>query len=189
MVKSLHSRSPICHIAASEPVASVEANEIVSAREAAATRASIFSNLFIEIYDNHLYVLFKYYPILRIYTLEGDLVRTIHFDDQGYENRVPGNYEWDALKDKGGGKYPFTFLFNALEVNDKGIFIGLYDEEILIDHYDLEGRLLRHYTRRDPDEAILVDFAVRQQGNTLKFYVLSRRPDYISKMIVLIGSP
>lgn len=132
------------------------------------------SNAFLKIYNDRLYVLFTYYPLLRIYNLNGDLLKVYDFKKRGYKDRVPENYEWSKLK--AGKKVLHTkYLFKAFDVNREGIFIALYDKDIIIDHYGFDGLFKTRFKSEHKGEPFYVfDFLVLSDKNkNFKFYILN----------------
>ena len=131
-----------------------------------------------DLYKGRLYVLSKYYPILRVYALDGTLEQTIEFESRGYKKRVRGNYDWSRLV-KGTTSLPTRYLFRAIDVNERGIFVGLYSEDLIIDHYDQEGNFIRRLKKkpRDSEEPYyLHDFEVRvSEDGELLFYILNEQ--------------
>lgn len=132
------------------------------------------SHSLLKIHNKKLYVLFRYYPLLRIYSIDGELTKTIEFTEQNYSQLIPGNYEWENFK-RGSKAFPFKFLFNAFDVNEHGIFLGLYDDDIIIDRYDFEGEFQERYLRKhQTDSFYLVDFRViAHDKEKLTFYILN----------------
>lgn len=131
-----------------------------------------------EIHDGRLYYLSWYYPVFRIYELDGELVSEVELDGRAYEDRVPGNYEWDRLQE-GQRAFPFSYLFRTLDVNERGIFVGVDDDErLLIDHYDHEGNFIESYERAaSNDHYRLHDVRVEVgEESALTIYALEENP-------------
>ena len=132
------------------------------------------SNALLKIFNDRLYVLFKYYPLLRIYDPNGKLLKVYNFENMNYESRVPGNYNWKKLK-AGNRALSIKFLFTAFDVNRKGIFLALLDNDIIIDYYDHDGNFKSRYKAIHKVEPYYVfDFCVKLQRNMIsKFYILN----------------
>ena len=147
------------------------------------------STCILKIYDSQLYVLFRYYPILRIYSLDGQLKQHIELKKNDYAKLVPGNYKWENFTKKNQMAFSFRFLFQAFDVNENGIFIGLYNEDIIIDHYNFKAEFIQRFKRIHKEEKYyLFDFKVTQENNsTFKFFILNR--EGIPKMDVCSGKP
>lgn len=135
------------------------------------------SEVFIEWYEDHIYVLFRRFPMVRKYTLDGELVREMHLEVEDYEetsahNRNPGNYQ------EGGGLWTLQ-LFRGFSVNDDGIFVTLTtqdnigDGDIIFDHFDFNGQHRSRFINNAEIEFIS-DSAVRLIDGELHFYVLHR---------------
>jgi len=137
------------------------------------------SDGFIDIFDEHVYLLFNHYPILRIYTLAGELQKTIRFEGMNYAKRVPGNYEWKNFQRK-IEKLPFKALFNAFNVNKQGIFIEVRNfEGFLIDQFDHAGNFGKRYSKeKKGKESYFRDFIVIPlAGGKAKFLILTDEDD------------
>jgi len=133
------------------------------------------SEALIKAFGNKIYVLFQYYPVLRIYSLKGELIQQIEFNELNYKKLIPNNYDWSKFK-KGKRAYPFTYLFTTFDVTEEGIFVGIYNENIIIDHYNFNGKFKNRFKRIHKQENFyLFDFKVFKQKNTnFKFYILNR---------------
>ena len=129
----------------------------------------------IEIFNNQVYVLFVYYPILRIYTLEGKLQKEIHFDMKDYAKRASKNYKWKNFQRR-IERLPFKGLFQTFHVNELGIFVGLSNPDgLIIDQFDYDGDFRKRYTKeKKAEEYHLRDFIIIPTGNNKgKFYILN----------------
>ena len=128
----------------------------------------------IRIYNDLVYIIYACYPLLRIYTLNGKLVKTIQFSGMHYKDRVLQNYDWNKLHYK-NMVLPFRFLFRAFDVNDYGIFVALYDTtRLLLDQFDHQGNFVQRFTKGQPVEAYsLLDLRIRadEKGEPV-FYIL-----------------
>jgi len=148
---------------------------------------SMASKALIKFFDNKLYVLFQYYPFLKIYGLNGELVQTIEFNKLNYKELLANNYNFAKFK-KGLRVYPFKFLFRAFDVTEVGIFVGLYGEDIVIDRYDFNGKFIQRFKRTHKEEKFyLFDFRVfKANESEFKFYILNK--EGIPKVDVCIAS-
>ena len=131
------------------------------------------------LYNKEIYLLFRYYPIMRVYHINGKLEKEIKFDEIDYRKLTPQNYHWSKfqgkLDNKQAREYPFRFLYNGFVVNENGIFLGLYHDDIIIDQYNFFGKFMRRFTKHHKAEPYyMFDFLVNcQQNNHFKFYVLN----------------
>lgn len=139
--------------------------------------AQVFgSSILFSIYDGKLYCLFEYYPVLRIYDLKTQsFLNEIKFERPfNYADRVLGNYDPKSFSKP--NVVGVTSLFKAIDVNSSGIFLGLYDDNILIDHYDLEGNFIQRYKRGFKTEPYyLYDMKVFDNDEKLTFYLLVKK--------------
>jgi hypothetical protein len=132
----------------------------------------------IKVFNDSIYILFVYYPILRVYSLEGKLQQTIHFDGMNYAERVPENYEWEKFH-RGNRVLPFKFLFRAFDVNKLGFFVGLYNPDgLIIDQFDHHGNFMKRFTKekkeKNEEKYSLRDFKVVPIDNDkAKFLILN----------------
>ncbi|TVQ15537.1 MAG: 6-bladed beta-propeller [Balneolaceae bacterium] len=102
--------------------------------------------------DDHLYILFTYYPLMQVYSMEGDLQSEYRFDKMGYEALIPGNYKSRSFSAQGAN---VRFLFKGLEVNDYGIFILHHHDPVKIVHFDKQFNYIQ--TFRSPSD-IRIDY-------------------------------
>jgi len=132
------------------------------------------SKALIKIFRNRVYVLYHYYPILKIFDLNGKLLQKIDFNQLNYKKLVPNNYDWSKLK-IGQMKISTTWLFRAFDVTEEGIFLGLYDKDIIIDQYDYNGKFKQRFQRAHKEEDFyLFDFRIfKQNESEFKFYILN----------------
>jgi hypothetical protein len=130
------------------------------------------SRLYLRIYDDHLYVLFQYYPILHIYTLNGQLTHTFTFDEY-YRDMIPGNYEESTFANP--LSIPTRRLFSGFDITEEGLFFYVYDDAgVIIDHFDHEGVLRNQFRKVNKDgkyEHVSLEVIPQEDGD-LFFYVL-----------------
>ncbi len=128
----------------------------------------------IQIYDNKLYVLFRYFPELRVYNLDGKLISSNSLD-KNYNKYVTRHYLEETYSNP--YKPSIYFLFRGLEIVDDRIFIGLSEvylsqKKLIIDEYDLSMNKVKSY-RYDgfSQHFTWYDFAVDVSRNKLSFFV------------------
>ena len=146
------------------------------------------SHCLLKIYGEKLYVLFVYFPILRVYSVSGQLLQVIEFEELKYAKRVPGNYKVKPIINPDGTQtIPLRFLFRAFDVTEEGIFVGLYDPDIIIDRFDFDGKFIQRFKRQHKtEEFYLFDFKVfKKNENELEFYILNQ--EEVPKVDVCIG--
>lgn len=143
------------------------------------------STALIKVFNDRVYLLFIYYPILRVYDLEGVLQKTIRFKEMQYEKRVPGNYKWENFQRK-KVKLPFKFLFRAFDVNATGIFIALYNPEgLMIDQFDHNGNFKKRYTKdKTGEEYDLRDFVVIPTANSKARFAILHEEDGVPRVAI-----
>lgn len=102
------------------------------------------SELSMKIFDDRLYVLFQYYPLLRIYSLEGKLINTIDLS-QYYSDKAEPNYAPNTFADP--SYLDLESLFGGFDITDEGIYIYTYNEQYIIDFFNHEGERLNRFKR------------------------------------------
>ncbi|MTI89301.1 MAG: hypothetical protein FH748_15200 [Balneolaceae bacterium] len=131
------------------------------------------SDCLIEVYDNKIYVLFKFFPIMRVYSLEGKLLDEYNLQKEfNYQEMTPQNYDPATYKDP--AIMATRYLFRAFDVTQKGIYVGLFSEELKIDLFNFAGHRVRRYTYDDyGDNFYLHDFIVtNEEDDSALFYLL-----------------
>lgn len=138
------------------------------------------SNSFLDINKNRVYALSAYYPLLRIYSTSGVLLNTLTFEPltDWYKERVPENYNWEALSERNSGIIWTKFLFRTIRVTDDGIFVGLFERsQMMIDQFSLQGEYLGRFIFDAPtdDGFYLHDFEIfsDESGNAHFMALLS----------------
>lgn len=137
------------------------------------------SGSFLTVYQQQVFVLSAFYPLLRVYSGSGNLLRTITFDAlaESYRDRVPQNYDWDVLIDRNTNIIRTRFLFRSIRVLDSGIYVGLMDDQLRIDHYSHDGSFVGSYTTpaATEDGLYLHDFEIiKTESGLLELYALIR---------------
>ena len=71
--------------------------------------------------------------------------------------------------------FPFRYLFRAFDVTKDGIWLGIFNEDLIIDRFDLNGKFKQRFIRKHEEEKIyLHDFIVKNVGeNNCEFWVLN----------------
>jgi hypothetical protein len=93
--------------------------------------------------DDQLFVLFTYYPILRVYSLKGELELEYLFDKQRYEHLIPQNYQSRSFSEQGAN---IRYLFRGLTVDESGIYILHHNNPLRIDHFDRHLNYIQTFT-------------------------------------------
>jgi hypothetical protein len=131
------------------------------------------SSLFLKIYNDHLYTLFENYPILHIYSIEGELKNTIQFDEF-YRDKIQQNYQETTFAN--ASVLNLRKLFSGFDITEDGLFFFVFDDaDITIDHFDHEGVFQSRLTK----ENLKSDFFVRdmkvvtRNNRDLLFYLLN----------------
>lgn len=123
-----------------------------------------------------LYVLFNYYPILRIYDLSNyQLEREIdltHFTED-YKKRVEGNYEPSAVNDPSGGTST-RFLFRSLDVSEEGYSMGVHADHLIVDFLSFDELTFKRKEFKEVEEDYY-NFGHEMIDN--KVYVVERNPE------------
>lgn len=146
------------------------------------------SSGYVQVHEGDAYYVSAFYPILRIYDKGGQLKNEVSLRGRDYRSRVEENYRFENYK-KGKAPYRIARLFDTVEVNERGIFLGLTGDNVLIDHYDLNGRYLTSYYRELEGEGarfIDLDVGPKDRGAPT-FYTLVQ--DSLPKVSVLTAQP
>lgn len=141
------------------------------------------SSCLLKIYNDKLYVLFRYYPKLNIYDLDGKIINSYNFEKVNYKKLISDNYNVKPIIKGGATIISLRFLFNAFDINSEGIFLGLYADDIIIDQFNFEGEFLRRFRlSHSGDPFYLADFKVfKINSNFYEFYILKaeERPEVV----------
>jgi len=132
---------------------------------------SILSRCIFRVYKNKLFVLFKYYPILHIYTLDGELLAELRFENSEYKSLIEANYKKETFANP--THVTSRYLFFAFDVNTDGIFISVFTSDITIDQYDFDGNFVRRYYKKHNNRIIYVTDlrAIPNNYSDILFYV------------------
>lgn len=104
---------------------------------------AVLSRPLIEVYEDKIYVLFRRFPILRIYNLEGDLEEEIYLEHELYKDIHATNRDPEIYEE--GRAVHGKSLFEGFGVTSEGIYVilsaneHLGDGNLIIDHFNLEG--------------------------------------------------
>lgn len=125
---------------------------------------------FLDIYDGRLYVMFRHYPIMRIYNLEEmSLLREINLAELNprlkYQERAERNYDPESFKIKEA--IGLFRVFRGLDVTSEGIFINLQADYLLLDHFSLDGIFQNRYHLKpnDSEKLYMIDFAIIDESS------------------------
>ena len=129
----------------------------------------------IRVFQGKIFILFRYYPILQVYSKNGDLLETHRL---ALEQLAPNNYSPKSVLAK-PGRINLRFIFLAFDVNEDGYFICLYKNNLEIIHFDFNGTCLNRYLYKDPggDQIYLRDLYVSRRSNGYLFQVLEVLPN------------
>ncbi len=104
------------------------------------------STAYIKVFDEKIYLLFKYFPFLRVYSKTGKLLDEFTFAMSDYQRRIKTHYDLSRFKRK-VELLPFKVFIAGLEVNRHGVFVGIEDKErIIVDHYTHDGHFVTRYS-------------------------------------------
>jgi len=128
--------------------------------------SNIISRSLLLNHNNKLYVLFAYYPVLRVYSPEGELLRELTLNKSEYRKKFPDRYKWENFKKrKDSIASSPSGLFSSYFIADNYIFIQLHNDN-LIDQYDFSGNLVRRFIIPDVTEGYLHwDFQIVKENN------------------------
>jgi len=126
-------------------------------------------------HNDHLYVLFTYYPILKIYSTDnGELIHSIDFDKY-YRKMIQQNYQEITFADP--SYINLRTLFSAFDTNEAGLFFCVFNENaIIIDHFDHGGRFQKRFRRQLNNDSTYyvraMEVIIRNESG-LEFYLLN----------------
>jgi hypothetical protein len=135
------------------------------------------SDVLLKVYKDRVYALFQYYPVLRVYSLDGTLLEAFRFRGEIYRDLVQDNYDMEKVLESYPSFLRLRFLFLAFDVSPLGIFIGLYKDDIEIHHYNFDGKLENIFVYKHPGEGFyLRGIKADRLGEAYAFHVLNLRP-------------
>lgn len=131
----------------------------------------------VKVFKEKIYVLFSYYPLLRVYSKNGNLLSEMKLKRKEYRSLVPGNYSLKQINSM-PNYVKLRYLFLAFDVTDNGIFVCPYKDDIEVDRFDIEGNFLSSSSfKHEADEAYYVqDLKIELNGGTSLAYVLTYLP-------------
>lgn len=127
----------------------------------------------LKLFENNLYVLFRYYPILRIYDLENYKLKSeIDLNDikYNYKELVPNNYSAESFNDPSGG-ISNRYLFKSLDVDKNQISISIHAKKLIIDEYSFDFEFIDRLIYSEVEDNY---YTFDHFYNNGKYYVLNR---------------
>lgn len=106
----------------------------------------------LRVFDDQLYYLSLYYPVLRVYSLDGALLQSYALRDLAdYSDRTGGNEDIDSLT-RTPGSIPARYVFRGLALSKENVFLGVFEQGLLmVDRLDRStGRYLDRHTDDSP---------------------------------------
>lgn len=133
------------------------------------------SNVKIRIYKGKIFVIFRYYPVFQIYSLDGELLETHKL---AVERLAPKNYSLRSILAR-PGIINMQYLFLAFDVNEGGLFACLFKDDIEILRFDFSGNCLNRYLYRNPggERTYVLDIRVSKRQGGYRFHVLEYLPE------------
>ncbi|WP_018127765.1 BF3164 family lipoprotein [Balneola vulgaris] len=106
------------------------------------------------IYNNELWVLHLYFPILKIYSLDGELIQKYNLSNAfDYSERFNQSKEKPKYSNVSGQKV----IYQSITMNKDGIYLGIYDpsnNNIIADHFNFDVIPITRYRYTSNDEKI-----------------------------------
>jgi hypothetical protein len=131
----------------------------------------------VRIYKEKIFLLFSYYPLLRVYSKNGILLSEVKLKIKEYRNLIPGNYSLKQIFST-PNYVKLRYLFLAFDVTEDGIFVCPYKDDIEVDHFDFEGNFLSSTSfKHEADDVFYVqDLNIRRKEGISLAYVLTYLP-------------
>lgn len=85
------------------------------------------------IYDDKVWLLHLYYPVLKIYSLHGELLNYYALNEFfDYQERLK-NTDVTIGKSNSSGA---IFIYRSLTVNDQGVYLEVHDDHLVVDYFN-----------------------------------------------------
>ena len=133
----------------------------------------------IAITDKCLYIAFQHFPIVRKYSLEGDLISEFKIDHEGMaklEKTNLENYKAYLIQTSGRGIRLHPIII-GIRASQNRFYLLHIDQNIEILEYDTNGYLTTTYWCQRPEGYSASDFIVREERDILSFYLLQITPN------------
>lgn len=130
------------------------------------------SEVYLEIFKDHLFVLFRYYPLLRVYDFNGNIVEEFDFSER-YSRLIPENFNNKAFSNP--SIVNLTSLFSGFDVTEDGIFLHVYNsKELASDYFNFDGQFQQRIRQNiEMDTYYVRDTEmVRNENGSIGFYLL-----------------
>lgn len=98
------------------------------------------------VYDNKLWVLHLYHPVLKVYSLDGKLLNEYRLNEVfDYQER---NEEKTRYTPEYSNLSGTTVIFKSITVNEEGVYLGLYNnnDDLIVDYFDHKLNPVRRYS-------------------------------------------
>jgi hypothetical protein len=130
------------------------------------------SSVFLKSYGNGIVAVFRYYPIVRMYTFDGRLEKEFRINMDLLNKLEKYNYDKEYTSPN-----PYTIrlvrLISGVGVTDKSIFILLHLPRLEILEVDMEGNQKNYYYSDSLKDVINYGgFSIKKSGDILLFYIL-----------------
>jgi hypothetical protein len=126
--------------------------------------------------NNTLYIAFKHFPIVRKYSLQGELLEELRINNNVMKDREKKNLKAykTSLRGKKVGFFP---VINNICVTENSFFLLHLQQTIEITEFGHDGDLLAIYWCPRPEKYDSEDFIVREVDDSILFYLLQFMPD------------
>ena len=125
--------------------------------------------------QQRLFVCFRHHPVLRIYNLDGQLIKEIrvNLDILNRLEKLVSDPKYTGIKYNPRAIPRLPRLMAGLAVYDNRIYILLHLPRIEILSLDMDGKILNHYYYNNINDIINYGygFLVRKEYGALRFYV------------------
>lgn len=133
------------------------------------------SNVRIRVYKGKIYVIYRYYPILQIYSQDGEILETHKLAVGSLPKK---NYSLKSILRR-PGIIDLRYLFLAFDVNEDGVFACLYRDDIEILRFAFNGTCLNRYFYRNPggERTYVMDMRVSRYMGGIRIHALEYLPE------------
>jgi len=135
------------------------------------------SSVRIKIFENKIFLLYRYYPIIQIFGMDGKIIKNIMLDDKIYKKSIENNYKLNRINEN-PNITKLKYLFLAFDVNNNGMYACVYKDDIEIHEYNFNGELknIYIYKHNGDDKYYVRDIKIINKNEDKEFIILTHLP-------------